>query len=86
MTPAERFSALVEVLTGPQGCPWDQKQTAESIIDYVIDEAHELKAALHSENHQETVSELGDLLFTVAFLTHSVKENPGMRDHRWTTA
>ena len=80
MTPAERFSALVEVLTGPQGCPWDQKQTAESIIDYVIDEAHELKAALHSENHQETVSELGDLLFTVAFLTHSLKENAKPED------
>lgn len=74
MTPADRFSALVEVLTGPQGCPWDQKQSAESIIDYVIDEAHELKAALQSGDREETVSELGDLLFTVAFLSHSLKD------------
>ena len=80
LTPEERFSTLVEVLTGPQGCPWDQKQSAESIIDYVIDEAHELKAALHAGDREETVSELGDLLFTVAFLTHSLKEKAQAED------
>ncbi|MCA9781312.1 MAG: MazG family protein, partial [Candidatus Eremiobacteraeota bacterium] len=73
MGPEQRLSAMVDVLTGPQGCPWDQKQTAESIIDYVIDEAHELKAALLSKDHEEAVSELGDLLFTVSFLTHSLR-------------
>ena len=71
---------MVEVLTGPQGCPWDQKQTAEGIIDYVIDEAHELKAALLSKDREETVSELGDLLFTVSFLTHSLRDRAELSD------
>lgn len=62
------MSALVEVLVGPQGCPWDQKQTALSVIEHVIDEAHELKAALREGSRREIAAELGDLLFTVAFL------------------
>jgi len=74
LTPEKKLAAIVGVLTGPQGCPWDRKQTAESIIDYVIDEAHELKEALDSDDRQEVNSELGDLLFTVQFLTRSLRD------------
>lgn len=66
-----KLREMVAVLTGPGGCPWDQKQTAETIIDFVIDEAHELKSSL-SGSDQEVAGELGDLLFTVEFLTQSL--------------
>lgn len=61
-----KLAALVATLTGPDGCAWDQKQTAHTIIDFVIDEAHELKQAL--QEGQQVEEELGDLLFTVEFL------------------
>lgn len=67
-SPQQQLSALVRVLVGPKGCSWDQKQTALSVVEHLIDEAHELKAALAGDSDREVGSELGDLLFTVAFL------------------
>jgi MazG family protein len=84
LSPNEKLASMVRVLTGPQGCPWDQKQSAESIIDYVIDEAHELKASLLANDPKETASELGDLLFTVEFLSQSLDSQaprPAAVDH-----
>lgn len=68
LSPVERLEALVSVLRGPLGCPWDQKQDAHSIIDFVIDEAYELKDAMRSGQEKDLASELGDLLFTISFL------------------
>jgi MazG family protein len=76
----QKLSSLVEVLTGPDGCPWDQRQTAETIINFVIDEAHELKSAIVAKDSAEIVSEFGDLLFTVQFLTHSLKKEAEVED------
>lgn len=73
LSPQEKIQAMVRVLTGPEGCPWDQKQTAHSIIDFVIDEAHELKSALDKDDPQEITSELGDLMFTSQFLYHTLE-------------
>ena len=76
----QKLRALVEVLTGPHGCPWDQRQTAESIIDFVIDEAHELKTAIVGNHPGELTSEFGDFLFTVQFLTHSLSDKVGVEE------
>jgi MazG family protein len=73
LAPKDRLEALVRVLRGPEGCPWDQRQTAASIIDFVIDEAHELKEALSRPNSQaEVTEELGDLAFTFTFLCQTL--------------
>ncbi len=72
--PDERLEKLVEVLRGPNGCPWDQRQTAKTMIDFVIDEAHELKEALQQNELPEIVSELGDLTFTFSFLRQILSE------------
>lgn len=74
MSPSEKLSSLVQVLTGPDGCSWDQRQTALSVIDHVIDEAHELKSALLKKEQEAIVSEFGDLLFTVEFLSRTLTE------------
>ena len=68
MDPQTQLEQMVRVLTGPEGCPWDQKQTAATIVDYVIDEAHELKQSILSDDAEEIEGELGDFLFTVEFL------------------
>lgn len=59
---------LVERLRGPDGCPWDKKQTTSSIKIYLLEEAYEVLAAIEQSSPQEVCSELGDLLFQILFL------------------
>jgi len=74
--PAEVFTALwslVERLRGPGGCPWDAKQTAESIKTYVLEEAYEVADAVERKSPEEVCHELGDLLFQVLFMASIYK-------------
>ena len=77
LPPDQRLQALVSVLRGPQGCPWDQRQTATTIIDFVIDEAHELKEALARDDQAQILGELGDLAFTFTFLRQTLAGRAG---------
>jgi tetrapyrrole methylase family protein/MazG family protein len=66
----ELFDALVRVaeeLLGPNGCPWDKKQTFQSLQPYVLEEAHEVIEAVDLGDDPKIVEELGDLLYTVLF-------------------
>ncbi len=68
-TVAERFVRLVEImerLRGPEGCPWDRKQTRESLKPYIIEEAYEVLEAM-DEAPEALQDELGDLLFQILF-------------------
>jgi nucleoside triphosphate diphosphatase len=56
------------------GCPWDVKQTFNSIIPYTIEEAYEVADAIESGDMNELKSELGDLLFQVVFYAQMAKE------------
>jgi nucleoside triphosphate diphosphatase len=74
--PADVFTALwalVEKLRGPGGCPWDAKQTAESIKTYVLEEAYEVADAVERKSPEEVCHELGDLLFQVLFMASIYK-------------
>ena len=64
------FDELIEIaetLQGPEGCPWDKKQTFQSLKPYVLEEAHELLEALDADDAEMMVEELGDVLFQVVF-------------------
>ena len=66
----DKFDALLNIaerLLGPQGCPWDQKQTFLSLQPYVLEEAHEVVEAVDSNEDEKIIEELGDLLYTVVF-------------------
>lgn len=65
---------IIDQLRGENGCPWDKKQTTDSLRTYLIEEAHELHDALDSQNAEHIKEELGDMLFIVAFLAHLFKE------------
>lgn len=65
---------LVARLRAPDGCPWDRKQTIGDLRAYVIEEAHEVAAAISSGDRDELVGELGDLLFQIVFLAHLGEE------------
>lgn len=62
------FHDLVEVvakLRSPEGCPWDIKQTHESLKPFLLEEAYEVLEALDTQNPQHLREELGDLLLQV---------------------
>ena len=54
-------------LRGPDGCPWDRKQTRESMRRYILEECYELIEAIDDADTDELVEELGDVVFHVAF-------------------
>ena len=49
----------------PDGCPWDRKQTHESLTRYVIEEAYEVVEAIEEKDLDHLAEELGDLLLQV---------------------
>ncbi|WP_147821867.1 nucleoside triphosphate pyrophosphohydrolase [Salidesulfovibrio onnuriiensis] len=70
-THAEALSELLEViekLLGPEGCPWDRKQTPKSLCDYLAEETFELIEGVRAEDIPEAREELGDVLFILLFM------------------
>ena len=55
-------------------CPWDQKQTPQSLTRYAIEEAYEVEAAVQSGNVDDIRDELGDLLLQVVFQAQMYSE------------
>lgn len=56
---------IVEVLRGPNGCPWDRKQTHASLRKYVVEEAYEVAEAIDEGDADHLAEELGDLLLQI---------------------
>ena len=71
------FKDLVEImekLRSPEGCPWDRKQTHESLLPYLLEETYEVIDAVKKGNDEELKEELGDLLLQVVFHSQIAKE------------
>jgi len=66
--------ALVASLRGEHGCPWDQKQTPQTMLIYLMEEMYELADAIESGNDEDVREELGDVLFHIVFLTRLFQE------------
>ncbi len=64
----EKLKDVISTLTGPDGCPWDMKQTPRSLCDYVIEEAFELVEAIRADDKHEAMEELGDVMFLLLFI------------------
>ncbi len=70
-SPAALFTRLVDImrtLRSPDGCPWDRKQTTQSLRRFLLEEAYEALEALDRGDDRALAEELGDLLFEVVFL------------------
>ena len=68
---------LVETLRGKQGCPWDKKQTPQSVSVYLIEEVFELADAIQTGNPEQIREELGDVLFHIVFIARMFQECGG---------
>ncbi len=65
---------IMRQLRAPDGCPWDQKQTHESLRPYMLEEAYEAVDAISSDDTEHIVEELGDVLLQIAFHTVIAEE------------
>ena len=72
---ASSFMRLLTVLdTLRTQCPWDKKQTMESLRHLTIEESYELEDAILEGNQQEIKNELGDLMMHLVFYARIASE------------
>ena len=72
------FESLQEIsahLRAPEGCPWDQKQTVQSMRPHLMEEAYELLAAMDSGDYAKMQEEFGDLLLVITMLLQIISES-----------
>ncbi|HNR15610.1 MAG TPA: nucleoside triphosphate pyrophosphohydrolase [Chitinophagaceae bacterium] len=67
-TTEKSFSRLIEIMNDlREKCPWDKKQTIQSLRQMTIEETYELADAITEGNWQGIKEELGDLLLHIVF-------------------
>lgn len=72
-----KFKELLEIsakLRGENGCPWDKKQTIESLAPKVLEEAQEFLEAVQKGDLENMEEELGDVLFTLIMVAQIAQE------------
>jgi ATP diphosphatase len=66
---------IMATLRDPErGCPWDVKQSFETIASYTIEEAYEVADAIDRKDYADLRDELGDLLLQVVFHSRMAEE------------
>jgi len=76
-----RLFDLVARLRAPDGCPWDREQEIEDLRAYLLEEAHEVAAAIDAADWHEIGTELGDLLFQIVFVVRLAEERSVLSLH-----
>ncbi|MBM4120881.1 MAG: nucleoside triphosphate pyrophosphohydrolase [Nitrospira sp.] len=67
---SDRFNELVRLmaaLRAPDGCPWDRKQTHDSLKPYLLEETYEVLETIDQQDEPKLREELGDILLQVLF-------------------
>src|SRR5437764_3930144 len=71
------FDELVQLMTrlrGPDGCPWDRKQTLPSLKPFIIEESYEVIDAIDRADRLDLCEELGDFLLQAVFIAELTRE------------
>jgi MazG family protein len=75
MKAIDELVSIIEKLRNPDdGCPWDLKQTPETLKEYIIEEAYELIEAIEFKDNKKIMEESGDLLLQIVLLSQMFKE------------
>jgi MazG family protein len=62
------WEELIEIMSRLRTCcPWDMEQTHESLLPYLVEEAHEVVEAVDEHDPKKLCEELGDLLLQIVF-------------------
>lgn len=79
MDTIEDLFEIVQTLRSEKGCPWDRKQTPETIWKCLVEESYELEEALIKKDLPNVVEELGDVLFQLIFLIQIFQEDQSLK-------
>src|SRR2546421_5467903 len=72
---AEAFERLVNIMDElREKCPWDQKETIESLRQMTLEETYELTDAITENDWKSIREELGDLLLHIVFYSKIATE------------
>src|SRR5512139_3067671 len=82
----QRLVDLMAKLRGPDGCPWDRKQTSGSLKPFLVEECYEVVDALEDGSPSKIKEELGDLLFQIVFHARIAEEQGQFTIHDVLTA
>jgi len=75
---SHHFTKVVELmatLRAEKGCPWDRKQTHESLKPYLLEEAYEVLETIDQRDMPKLKEELGDVLLQVVFHSQIAAES-----------
>lgn len=75
--PKRSFDELVDLMTklrGPNGCPWDRKQTLASLKPFIVEEAYEVVDAIDRDDRRGLAEELGDFLLQAVFVAEITRQ------------
>ncbi|WP_261815966.1 nucleoside triphosphate pyrophosphohydrolase [Vibrio gallicus] len=71
----QQLLEIMATLRDPnKGCPWDIKQSFDSIVPHTIEETYEVVDAIQNQDWSNLKEELGDLLFQIVFYAQLAKE------------
>src|SRR5258708_39658949 len=70
----EELGQLMHTLRGPNGCPWDRKQTLATLKPFVIEESYEVVDAIDRDDRAALAEELGDFLLQAVFIAELTSE------------
>jgi tetrapyrrole methylase family protein/MazG family protein len=73
------LAEAVAVLRSPEGCPWDQEQTPQSLRAGLVEEMAEVLEALDTGDTQSLREELGDLLLHIVMQAQMAREEEQFR-------
>ena len=68
------LQVMVDLRDPENGCPWDIRQTSQTIAGHTLDETHELIDAIERDDTENIREELGDLLFNIVFHSRIAEE------------
>lgn len=70
-----RLTETVRMLRGKNGCPWDKRQTSQTLVKYLQSEVTELIEAINLADTENISEELGDLLYIIVMISEIHAEN-----------
>ncbi|HFQ81420.1 MAG TPA: nucleoside triphosphate pyrophosphohydrolase [Desulfobacterales bacterium] len=71
----QRLDKIITALRNPEsGCPWDKKQTPETMKTYLLEECYETVEAIDSGRAAAVREEMGDLFFQLVFISQLYEE------------
>lgn len=70
----DELITIIKTLRGEGGCPWDKKQTAQTLTKYIKEEVGELLEGIKNDDTENICEETGDVLFLLLMLAEIHEE------------